>query len=127
MARDRDVVSADPVAEVGRQPADDDLIRVLVPKEVNPHTEAVLVPGAALQMELQEGPLIGPDGIVDVVGIAFLPGTAPVDRTGEVHAVLGESIPERLVRSRAHPGVTVLVGEDQQGPVNHPDLGVFGL
>ena len=35
-------VSADPVAEVGRQPADDDLIGVLVSEEVYPHTVAVL-------------------------------------------------------------------------------------
>ena len=40
---------------------------------------------------------------------------------------MGERIPERLVRPRAHPGIPVLVGEDQQGAVNHPHLGVFGL
>ena len=112
---------------MGREPTDHDLVRVLVPEEVDPHTVAVLVPVAALQMELEEHPLCGPDGIVDVVGFAFLPGAAFVDRSGEVHAVLGECIPERLVRSRAHPGIPVFVGEDQEGPVNHPDFSVFGL
>ena len=85
------------------------------------------MPVAALQMELQEHPLCGPDGIIDVVGFAFLPGAAFVDGTGEVHAVLGERVPECLIRSRAHPGIPVFVGEDQQGPVNHPDFGIFGL
>lgn len=119
--------SADPVAEVGREPADHDLIGVVVPEEVDPHTVAVLVPVAALQMELQEHALCCSNGVVDVVGFAFLPGAAHVDGTGEVHAVLGERVSERLVRPRAHPGVPVLVGEDQQGAVNHPHLGVFGL
>ena len=103
-----------PVAQVGRQPANDDLIRVLVPEEVDPHTVAVLAGAPPDDVELQEHALRGTDGIVDVVGIAFLPGAAFVDGPGEVHAVLGERIPERLVRSRAHPGIPVFVGEDQQ-------------
>lgn len=52
-------------------------------------------------MELQECPLISPDGIVDVVGLALLSGAAPADGTGEVHAELGERISECLVRGLA--------------------------
>ena len=93
---------------MGREPADHDLIGVVVPEKVDPHAEAVLVPVAALQMELQEHTLRGPDGIVDVVGFAFLPGAALVDGTGEIHAVLSESVPECLIRSRSCHAENVL-------------------
>ena len=110
-----------------REPADHDLVRDVVPEEVDPHAVAVLVGRPPDDVELQERPLSSPDGIVDVVGITFLPGATPADGTGEVHAVLGERIPERFVRARAHAGVPVFVGENQQGAVDHPHLGVFGL
>lgn len=97
----RDAVSADPVAEVGWQPADDDLIRVLVPEEVNPHTVAVLAGVPPDDVELQEHALRGADGILDVVGFALLTGAAFVDGTGEIHAILGEHIPKSLVRADA--------------------------
>lgn len=64
-------------------------------------------------MELQEHPLRGADGILDVVGFTLLTGAAFVDGTGEIHSVLGEHIPESLVRADAHPGSPVFVCEDQ--------------
>ena len=53
--------SADPVAEVGREPADHDLIGVLVPEVVDPHAVAVFAGVSPDDVELQERPLIGPD------------------------------------------------------------------
>lgn len=105
----------DPVSEVGWEPPDHDLIGVLVPEKIDPHAVAVLARLSPDSVELQKCSLIDSDGIVDI-DIALLPGAAPVDGTGEIHAELGEWITERLVRSRAHPGVTILVGENQQGP-----------
>ena len=49
------VCSTDPVAEVRREPADHDLIGVLVPEEVDPHAVAVLVPVAALHYLISPG------------------------------------------------------------------------
>ena len=91
----------DPVAEVGREPADHELVGVLIPEEVDSHAAAVLAGVAPDNVELQECPLISPDGIVDVVGLALLSGAAPADGTGEVHAELGERISECLVRGLA--------------------------
>lgn len=42
-----------PIAEVGREPADHDLVGVVVPEEVDPHTVAVLMPVAALHGQRQ--------------------------------------------------------------------------
>lgn len=67
------LTSADPVAEVGREPADDDLVRVLVPEEGEAYAVAVLMPVDALQMKLHEHPLCVSDEVVDVFSIAFQP------------------------------------------------------
>ena len=119
--------SADSVAKVGREPVDYDLISVLVPGKINPHAEEVLVDSSSDNVELQERTLSSPEGVIHVVIFTPLPGADCVDLTREIHPVSGKSLPESLVRPDAHPGIPVFVGEDQQGPVNHPDLGVFGL
>ena len=59
---------------MGREPADDDLIGVLVPEKVEPHTVAVLAGVSPDDVELQEHALRGTDGILDVVGFALLTG-----------------------------------------------------
>ena len=61
---------------MGREPADHDLIGVVVPEKVDPHAEAVLVGSSSDDVELQERPLCGSDGIVDVVGFALQIGRA---------------------------------------------------
>lgn len=108
-----------------RQPADDDLTGFVIPEEVYPHAEAVLVCHAFGNVVLQKSPFRRSDGILDVVGFTFLTGATLVDGTGEIHPIVCESFTESLVSADVHPGVPVFFGEDQQSPVNDFDVRLY--
>lgn len=108
-----------------RQPTDNDLTGFVIPEEVYPHAEAVLVCHAFGNVVLQKSPFRRSDGILNVIGFLVLTGAAPVDGTGEIHPIVCESFTESLVRADAHPGIPVFFGEDQQSPVNGFDVRLY--